>query len=158
MYIKEFEVRWSDLDANRHLANSAYINFMSHTRMAYMYENGLTRQVFSNHHLGPVVFYEHMYYFKEVLPGQTVRVSLEIKGLSSDGMFFEFHHNFFDVNGKNLARCEMMGGWIDLNKRTLTPLPLDVLEIVGKWEKAKDFRVLTKEDTRRHLKKPEHLS
>ena len=28
MYLKEFEVRWNDLDANRHLANSSYINFM----------------------------------------------------------------------------------------------------------------------------------
>jgi acyl-CoA thioester hydrolase len=147
MYFKDFEVRWSDLDANRHLANSAYINFMSHTRMAYMYENGLTRQVFSTHNLGPVVFYEHMYYFKEVLPGQTVRVSIEIKGLSLDGMFFEFHHNFYDGHDKNLARCEMMGGWIDLHQRSLTPLPSDVLKIVTNWEKAKDFRVLTKEDT-----------
>jgi acyl-CoA thioester hydrolase len=158
MYFKEFEVRWSDLDANRHLANSAYINFMSHTRMAYMYEHGLTREVFARHHVGPVVFYEHMYYFKEVLPGQTVRVSLEIKGLSANGMFFEFHHNFYDPAGKNLARCEMMGGWIDLQQRCLSPLPDEVLHIVNLWEKAKNFRELTKEDTRWHLKTPEHLS
>ena len=158
MYFKTFEVRWSDLDANRHLANSAYINFMSHTRMAYMYEHGLTQEVFAQYHVGPVVFYEHMYYFKEVLPGQTVRVSLEIKGLSKDGMFFEFHHNFYDATGKNLARCEMMGGWIDLQRRSLTPLPNDVLDILNNWEKAENFSELTKEDTRRHLKMPQHLS
>jgi acyl-CoA thioester hydrolase len=40
MFTKEFDIRWSDLDANRHLANSAFINFMSHTRMAYLIENG----------------------------------------------------------------------------------------------------------------------
>jgi acyl-CoA thioester hydrolase len=158
MYTKTFEVRWSDLDANRHLANSAYINFMSHTRMAYMYEKGLNRGVLSGHNLGPVVFYEHMYYFKEVLPGQTVKVSLEIKGLSPDGMFFEFHHNFYDESGRNLARCEMMGGWIDLNRRALTPLPQDLLDIFNAWERADGFRVLTKEDTRRHAKVPQHLS
>jgi len=28
MYLKDFEIRWSDVDANRHLANSAYINFI----------------------------------------------------------------------------------------------------------------------------------
>ena len=27
MFFKEFEIRWSDTDANRHLANSAYINY-----------------------------------------------------------------------------------------------------------------------------------
>jgi len=25
MYTKEFDIRWSDIDANRHLANSAYV-------------------------------------------------------------------------------------------------------------------------------------
>jgi acyl-CoA thioester hydrolase len=30
MYLKEFEIRWSDVDANRHLANSAYLNYMAH--------------------------------------------------------------------------------------------------------------------------------
>ena len=41
MNYKEFDVRWNDIDANRHLANSAYLNFMSHTRMGYMIENGV---------------------------------------------------------------------------------------------------------------------
>ena len=40
MYKKQFEIRWSDLDANGHLANSAYTNFMSHTRMAFFSEFG----------------------------------------------------------------------------------------------------------------------
>lgn len=44
MYTKEFEIRWSDIDANRHLANSAYVNFMSHTRMGFMLENGFGQQ------------------------------------------------------------------------------------------------------------------
>ena len=44
MHLKEFEVRWSDVDANRHLGNSAYINFMSHTRMSFMSEAGFGHQ------------------------------------------------------------------------------------------------------------------
>ena len=38
-------------------------------------------------------------------------------------MFFEFHHNFYDADGKNFAHCEMMGAWIDLKERKLTALP-----------------------------------
>ena len=156
--MKSFEVRWNDLDANRHLANSAYINFMSHTRMAFFHAHGITTEKLAKHHLGPVVFYEHMYYYKEVLPGQEVRVSLEVMGCSADGMFFEFHHNFYDTAGKNLAHCEMMGGWIDLNKRSLTPLPPEVLSVFEGMEKAVGFRTLTRADTRRNLKRPKHLS
>jgi acyl-CoA thioester hydrolase len=150
MYLKPFEVRWSDIDANRHLANSAYINFMSHTRMAYFYEKGFSQEVLSAHNIGPVIFYEHVYYLREVLPGSKVRVSLEIKGMSEDGMFFEFHHNFYDPQGKHLSHCEMMGGWINLSTRKLTALDAELLRKFEKSDKAEDFRVLTREDTRRY--------
>ncbi|NNG11469.1 MAG: thioesterase family protein, partial [Arenibacter sp.] len=85
-YFKEFEVRWSDLDANRHLGNSSFINFMSHTRMAYLIEMGFDHKTLAKNEVGPVVFYEHMYYFKEVFPGKPIRVSLDVMGMSEDGM------------------------------------------------------------------------
>ena len=104
MYLKEFEIRWNDIDANRHLANSAYINFMSHTRLSYMLENGFGQANMAANNIGPVVFYEHMFYFKEVFPGKPITVSLALKGISKDGMYFSFEHNFFDHAGKR-ARC-----------------------------------------------------
>ena len=154
MFFKEFEIRWSDLDANRHLANSAYINFMSHTRMAYLGQLGFNQKTMGQFNIGPVVFYEHMYYFKEVFPGKPVKVSLGFKGMSEDGMFFEFHHNFYDDKGRNVAHCEMLGGWISLKTRKLTPLDPELMQKFDKVEKAKDFRTLTREDTRRYAKKP----
>jgi acyl-CoA thioesterase FadM len=45
MYVKHFEFRWRDLYANRHHGNSAYINFMSHSRMANFYEKGFSQEV-----------------------------------------------------------------------------------------------------------------
>ncbi len=157
MFIKEFEVRWSDVDANRHLANSAYINFMSHTRMAFLWELGFDQGLMQNRKMGPVVFYEHMYYFKEVFPGKPVRVSLEIAGLSPDGKFFSFHHDFYNSEGKNVAHCEMMGGWISLQSRKLTALDEDLLEVFNKVDKPGNFRYLTKADTRLFAKTPKDL-
>jgi len=157
MYIKQFEIRWSDVDANRHLRNSAYIDYMSHTRMAFMIENGLDQKHLVKYNLGPVAFYEHMYYFREVFPGKPVSVSLQLKGLSEDGMYFKFLHNFYDENGKNFASCEMMGGWIDLNARKLTGLPEEILEKFNAFEKTDDFEVITKEDTRKNNIRPRDL-
>lgn len=45
MYIKEFKIRWSDLDANRHVANSSFPDFLTETRMTYLRENGFTQQL-----------------------------------------------------------------------------------------------------------------
>lgn len=154
MYLKEFQIRWNDLDANRHLANSAYVNYMSHTRMSRLISLGFDHQLMTDHQIGPVVFYEHIYYFREVLPGPPIRVSFEVKGLSEDGMFFEFQHNFYDHNGKNIAHCELMGGWMDLRTRKLRALAPELLKKIDGAEKSKDFRILTKEDTRKFARKP----
>lgn len=157
MYVKEFEIRWSDVDANRHLANSAYVNYMSHTRMAFLMEMGFDQRTLAKYTIGPVVFYEHIYYFKELFLGSPVKVSMEINGLSEDGMFFEFHHDFYDSKGKNCAHGEMMGSWIDLKTRKLTGLDPAFLKRFKAIEKADDYRILTKEDTRRFAKAPKHL-
>lgn len=157
MYIKQFEVRWNDIDANRHLANSAYINFMSHTRLSFMLENGFGQEQMVEHEIGPSVFYEHMFYFKEVFPGKPISVSLQLKGLSEDGRYFSFEHNFYDDKGRNLARCEMMGGWIDLKTRKLCELPQELYKNLDSLERTEDFYVITKEDTRRHGEVPVHL-
>lgn len=158
MFIKQFEVRWSDMDANRHLANSAYINFMSHTRMAFFLESGLSQKMMVENQLGPVVFYEHIYYYKEVLPGTPVMVSVEFKGMSVNGTLFEFHHNFYDLQGRNLAHSEMMGGWINSGTRRLTNLHEGPLEVFNRMEKAGDFRILTSADTRKFGKRPQDIS
>ncbi len=157
MYIKEFEIRWNDIDANRHLANKAYIEFAAHTRMSFLGENGFDHKTFAKHNLGPVVFYEHIYYFKEVFAGKPLRVSLEIAGLSEDGMFFSFEHNYYDYKGRNIARCEMMGAWIDLATRKLIGLPKEMLSTLDNVERPAHFKVLTKEDTRKFAKVPMDL-
>ena len=158
MYTKQFEIRWSDVDANRHLRNSAYIDYMSHTRMAFLMEKGLDPKHLIEYNLGPVAFYEHMYYFREAFPGKPVTVSLQLKGLSEDGMYFKFLHNFYDEKGKNLARCEMMGAWIDLNSRKLTGLPTQIYKKFDDSNKTDDFEILTKEDTRKYGMRPKDLN
>lgn len=157
MYTKQFEVRWSDLDANRHLANSAYINFMSHTRMSFFTDNGITQKDLGMLNVGPVVFYEHIYYFKEVFPGRPITVSVEVSGLSEDGSLFEFAQNFYDDCGKNVAHCEMMGAWIDLKTRKIIPFPKELAHILNDFPKSNDFKILTKSDSRRHNKRPVDL-
>lgn len=158
MYTKDFEIRWNDLDANRHLANKAYVEFAAHTRMSFLVENGFDQRLLAKTNIGPVVFYEHIYYFKEVFSGKPVKVSLEFMGMSEDGMFFEFHHNYYDHKGRNIAHCEIMGAWIDLKTRKLIGLSKNVIQLFDKVERAEGFRVLTKEDTRKNAKTPVDLS
>jgi len=157
IYTQRFDVRWSDLDANRHVANSAYLNFMSHTRMAYLISQGFGHEEMNNLNIGPVIFHEHIYYFREVLPGSTIFVTMELQGLSKDNMFFEFVHNIYAKDGTHHLRAELMGAFIDLQSRKLTPLPEKLIkEIFEDLNRTEDFRWITKEDTRAHQRRPVH--
>lgn len=147
------DIRWSDIDANRHLANSAYMNFMSHARLKYMKKSGIGQETLEKYHLAPVAFYENIYYFREVLPEEPLYVSVELKGLSEDGMFFEFIHNIYNEDGQNKASCEMMGAWMSMKTRKLTPLPEEMIKLFGHLKRTKDFKVLTTEDTRKFGRK-----
>ncbi|MCW5519078.1 thioesterase family protein [Aureitalea sp. L0-47] len=156
MYLKEFEIRWNDLDANRHLANSSYVNYMSHTRMSALMHHGIDHNTLVNCDIGPVVFYEHIYYFKEALHGK-VKVSFELAGASEDGMFFQFLHNFYNDKGDNIAACDMKGGWIDLKTRKLISLPEELLSKMHSMPKTTDFRTLEKKDMRSETVSPKPL-
>lgn len=158
MYKKQFEIRWSDLDANRHLANSAYVNFMSHTRVAFFEDHDFSLSNLAKFDISPVIFYEHIYYFKEAFLGMPITVSLEVTGLSEDGRFFRMEHNFYNHKGENLAHCEILGAWIHLKTRELTGLPEHLLSEMNALPKGTDFKILTKEDTRKFGKKPINLS
>ena len=86
-----------------------------------------------------------------------IRVSFEIGGASEDGMFFRFIHNFYDEKGRNLAHCEMQGGWIDLTSRKLTPLPSELVGKLDQAPKSSDYKVLTQEDMRSNGRRPVDL-
>ena len=122
--------------------------------MAFFTEKGLDLNAFKLHRIGPVVFYEHIYYFREAFLGTPLTVSLEMTGLAEDGRFFEFKHDFYDPEGNNLAHCEMMGAFIDMHTRKLTGLPDELLNMLNAVERPADFRVLTRDDTRKNAKAP----
>ena len=58
-------MRWSDIDSNLHLRNSAYVDYMSHTRMSYFSEKGISQSRLSALSLGPVVLHEHIHFLKK---------------------------------------------------------------------------------------------
>ena len=158
MYFKEFEIRWNDLDANMHLGNSSYIEFMSHTRMSFFQKKGIGLDKMKSFGLGPIVFYEHVYYFKEILLNMPIKVSLEVSGHSEDGRFILIEHNFYDADGRNVANAEIMFSWIDLKTRKLGRIPEALLHIIESFPRTADFKFLTNEDTRKHQKVPKDLT
>jgi acyl-CoA thioester hydrolase len=157
MFLKEFEIRWTDLDANRHLGNVSYMSYAADTRMSFLRKMGLSQKNLLKLGIGPVVFNEHFFSFKEVMPDEKIRVSLEVSGMSADGKFFEFEHNYFNEKGNNITHCEMMGGWMNLKTRKLTPLTQELISNFNGAYKSDSFKKLTSSDTRKWNRNPKDL-
>lgn len=72
VYYHKFEVRWSDIDANRHLGNSTYVDYCSQTRMAFLNKNKIGLTQLNRWGVGPVMLHERYSFFKEIYADQTV--------------------------------------------------------------------------------------
>lgn len=142
MYLKKFEIRWSDLDANRHVANSSYLNFLSETRMSFLNEQGFTQQSFEKHNIGPVIFSEELFYLSEIKLSQTITVSLELLANSQNYKYIKFAHAIFNAQNKLSVYSETFFGWINLLERKLIAPPIEIITAVSALPKAEKYTIL----------------
>ncbi len=155
-YLHKFEVRWSDIDANRHLANSSYVAYCAQTRMAFMNAYNIGLRELNRWGIGPVILHERYSFFKEIYADQTVYVSAEISGMSEDASIYSFLHKFYLPDGTHCATAEATGVWIDTMLRKSTTPPDDILEVMEKF-KQENTEILTKDDLRKLPFKPENV-
>ncbi|GIV32516.1 MAG: hypothetical protein KatS3mg031_0051 [Chitinophagales bacterium] len=147
-YHKRFEIRWSDLDPNRHVANSAYSAFMSHVRMSFLHEQGFSQEKFAAYNLGPVILKEEFHYLKEVMPAETVTIDLRQSGATADMRFVRWEHRLFNTSGLLAVFSRVIFCLIDLHKRKIATPPAELQQIFKNLEKTPRFRLLTKSDLR----------
>lgn len=154
MFVKNFDIRWSDLDANRHLANSAYANLLSETRMSFLRAHGFTQNEFAAQDFGPVIFSEEFYYVKEILPSETVHVTLELLANTPDYRFIKFAQCLFNEDKKLSLYAENLIGWMSLKSRKLIIPPPALIEMTINLAKADNYQELPADFTLKNPKIP----
>lgn len=122
------QVRWSDLDANRHLANQSYMCFTSFARMKALNEIGFSTEHMNEWKRGPVIFEEKFNFLREILPDTTVYIHTTISGLSEDFVMFEFQHDLYDEKGEHKANSRIFGCWLNYETRRMAEdLPSEMI-------------------------------
>lgn len=151
-------VRWSDLDANRHLANASYMNFTSFARISYLRAHGISMHNLAKWNIGPAVLREEFSFFKEAHDGQEVIISVEQTGISEKGEMFEFEHNLYLNDGTHLAYSRVFGVWFSMDKRKITPPPIEMLEKLVTSIDNSSVKKLTMADLKSLPVKPENIN
>jgi len=143
-YYKEFEVRWADVDANKHMRHTAYNDYAAQVRVAFMMENGLDNEAIEEYAIGPVLFREETLFFRELVMCEKIKVDVRIRGLSKDGERWKMQHDIYKENGIPAATVNVEGAWIDSKKRKLKAPPAHLLEKFNELPKTDDFEWIIK--------------
>lgn len=137
-----FEVRWADLDGNRHVRNTAYSEYASHTRFQLLAAHGFTLEKLEAQRFGPVMMREDVRYRREVLFGDTLSVDVRCAGLSADGSHWLVRQEVLRSDGKDAAILVIQGSWIDLDSRKAIAPPRELSELLQALPRVKDFAEL----------------
>lgn len=138
-YTKEFELRWSDVDANLHVMHSKYYELGAHCRMSFMFDHGITADLFRKEMFGPILFREECIFKKELNAGEKVTVNLVVTKSKKDGSRWSVMHEVLKAGGVVAAIMHADLAWLDLTTRKLAKPPAVVAQMMEDAPKHTDF-------------------
>ena len=115
-FSQDYRAQWRDMDFNQHMANSAFLDYASNTRMLFFDSMGFTAASFAEHQVGPVVLEDRLVYTREIRLLEPFTVDFESVGGTSDGRRFKVRNRFTTAGGL-CATVESTGLWFDLAAR-----------------------------------------
>jgi acyl-CoA thioester hydrolase len=125
-FTRRFTVRWSDLDGNGHLRNTAYAEYANDTRLNLLASFGFPWSRFQSLRLGPVLFREEIEYRREAAIGDEVLVDALSAGCAPDASRWSIRHRLWKGDGAEMAQVTVVGAWLDLERRKVVPPPHDL--------------------------------
>jgi acyl-CoA thioester hydrolase len=125
------EVRWSDVDQNRHVRHSAYYDYGAHMRIRFFDRIGFNTEKLAEVGIGPILFKEECTFLKELHATDTVRINMLNGGARTDGSRWTLHHELFNQDGVKCAHLTVQGAWMDLKARKLTVPPSEIAESIA---------------------------
>jgi acyl-CoA thioester hydrolase len=139
------QLRWSDIDANRHLRHSAYYDFGAAVRVKYLSENGITSERLEELHLGPVLFREEAIFKREVKFEDQITIDVQLLKSTQDYGRWSIRHHIVKSDGTLAAIINIDAAWIDLVKRKLAIPPESIREAFEAFPKSPDFQFIIPE-------------
>ena len=137
-----FEVRWSDVDGNRHVRNTAFSEYATHTRFRLLAAHGFDQARLEALRFGPVMMREEIRYRREVRFGDAVVVTVRCAGLSADGSHWRVHQDVLRPDGKEAVALTIQGGWMDLDARKLVVPPPELAAVLESLPRTRDYETL----------------
>lgn len=144
-FVNTIQIRWADIDSNRHLRHSVYYDYGATMRMMFLSASGLTTEKLEGLQLGPILFREEAIFRREIKLEDTIQLDVEIVKATADYARWSLRHNFTKADGTLAAILNIDGAWMDLAKRKLAVPPDFIQSIFNQFPKSKDFQIVTRD-------------
>src|SRR5690349_9791753 len=113
------QIRWSDIDQNRHVRHSAYYDYGAMVRLRFLNEQGLTMQKMEALRMGPVIFREEAVFRREIAPEDSVTIDTEVLAATADYSRWSLRHRLVKGETTLAAILQVDGAWLGLDTRKL---------------------------------------
>lgn len=140
-FIKNIEVRWSDLDPNFHVLHSKYYDFGAYCRMAFLVENGLSPAIMVEHKIGPILFREECVFKREIFFGDKVTVNVKVDKVTADFGRWTMISEIYKNDETLAAIITADGAWLNTSIRKLTVPPAVVISLFEIAPKTASFKI-----------------
>ena len=139
-FIKEIQVRWSDLDPNVHLRHSVYYDWGAFCRIAFFEQHNLTPGMMQHLQIGPILFREECIFRREIRLGDSVTIDLQVLKAKRDYSRWTIQHTVRKNGDTISAIITVDGAWLDTGKRKLATPPIDVNETLSQMPTSENFQ------------------
>lgn len=139
VFLRSLSVRWSDVDANRHMRHSAYADFGAYARLALFDHHGFDVDRMGQLGLGPILFREELRYRREVKMFETVEIACRLLGLSPGAERWSIEHTLRREDGELAATIVVDGAWLDLTTRKLCAPPEALMAVFTSLERSEGY-------------------
>lgn len=144
-YSIPIQIRWADIDANRHLRHSVYYDYAAAMRMNVLSSAGLTTKKLEELMIGPILFREEAIFKREILLEDQISLTVELVKTTPDYGRWSLRHHFLKGDQTLAAILNVDGAWIDLTKRKLAVPNEFIRDIFEHFPKSQDFQIVTPE-------------
>lgn len=139
-FIKEIQVRWSDLDPNVHLRHSVYYDWGAFCRIAFFEQHNLTPGMMQHLQIGPILFREECIFRREIRLGDSVTIDLQVLKAKRDYSRWTIQHTVRKNGDTISAIITVDGAWLDTAKRKLATPPVEVNETFAHMPTSENFQ------------------
>lgn len=136
------QLRWSDMDANRHLRHSAYYDFAAAMRIKFLSDLGITSEKLEALQIGPVLFREEAIFKREIRLEDQISLDMQLLKCTPDYGRWSIRHHISKADGTLAAIINIDAAWMDLVKRKLTTPPDSIRTTFDAFPKSPDFQFI----------------